>query len=116
MRIFHFSEGAFHHLPPEEDYTSVRVSLPNSYYDPKVGADLYHRYLDEWLIADDLGLDIMVNEHHQTPTCINAAAPLILAALARTTKRARLLVLGNPIANRRQPVRDRKSTRLNSSH
>ena len=105
MRIFHFSEGAFHHLPEEEDYTSVRVSLPNRYYDPKIGADLYHRYLDEWLLADDLGLDVMVNEHHQTPTCVDPAAPLLLSILARQSKKARLLILGNPIANRNQPVR-----------
>ncbi len=105
MRTFHFSEGAFHHLPEERDYASVRVSMPNRYYDPKIGADLYHRYLDEWLIADDLGLDIMVNEHHQTPTCVDPAAPLLLSILARQTKKARLLILGNPIANRNQPVR-----------
>jgi alkanesulfonate monooxygenase SsuD/methylene tetrahydromethanopterin reductase-like flavin-dependent oxidoreductase (luciferase family) len=105
MRMFHFSEGAFHHLPDEDKYESVRVSLPNSYYDPKLGAELYHRYLDEWLIADDLGLDIMVNEHHQTPTCVDPAAPILLGILARQTKNARLLILGNPIANRNQPVR-----------
>ena len=66
---------------------------------------LYDRYLDEWLIAEEEGLDIMLNEHHQTATCVDPAAPLMLAALARLTKKARLLILGNPIANRRQPVR-----------
>ena len=105
MRMFHFSEGAFQDLPEEDAYDSVRVTLPNRYYDPKVGADNYHRYLDEWLIADDLGLDIMVNEHHQTPTCVDPAAPILLGILARQTKKARLLILGNPIANRNQPVR-----------
>src|SRR5437660_1346062 len=47
----------------------------------------------------------MLNEHHQTATCVDPAGPLVLAALARMTKTARLLILGNPIANRRQPVR-----------
>jgi alkanesulfonate monooxygenase SsuD/methylene tetrahydromethanopterin reductase-like flavin-dependent oxidoreductase (luciferase family) len=47
----------------------------------------------------------MLNEHHQTATCVDPAAPLVLAALARLTSKARLLILGNPIANRRQPVR-----------
>ncbi len=47
----------------------------------------------------------MLNEHHQTATCVDPAAPLMLAALARQSTRARLLILGNPIANRRQPVR-----------
>src|SRR5690348_14686039 len=36
---------------------------------------------------------------------VDPAAPLVLAALARLSKKARLLILGNPIANRRQPVR-----------
>src|SRR5262249_41984091 len=36
---------------------------------------------------------------------VDPAAPLVLAALARLTKTARLLILGNPVANRRQPVR-----------
>ena len=47
----------------------------------------------------------MLNEHHQTATCVDPAAPLMLAALARVTSKARLLILGNPIANRHQPVR-----------
>jgi alkanesulfonate monooxygenase SsuD/methylene tetrahydromethanopterin reductase-like flavin-dependent oxidoreductase (luciferase family) len=47
----------------------------------------------------------MLNEHHQTATCVDPAAPLMLAALARLTRKARLLILGNPISNRRQPVR-----------
>ena len=74
-------------------------------YDPAKGAALYDRYIDEWLIAEDEGVEIMLNEHHQTATCVDPAAPLVLAALARLTKKARLLILGNPVANRRQPVR-----------
>ena len=85
--------------------SSIRVSLPNRNYDPKKGAALYDRYIDEWLIAEDEGVEIMLNEHHQTATCVDPAAPLVLAALARLTKKARLLILGNPVANRRQPVR-----------
>ena len=103
MKTWFFSETAYPYLP--ESYESIRVILPNRIYDPKIGADLYHRYLDEWLHAEDAGLEIMLNEHHQTATCLDPAAPVILGALARQTTRARLLILGNPIANRRQPVR-----------
>jgi len=105
MRAWHFSENAYHLLPDAREYNSIRVTLPNRYYDPKAGADLYHRFIDEWLIADDLGVDIMVNEHHQTATNLNPAGPIVMGILARETKRARLLILGNPIANRREPVR-----------
>ena len=105
MRAWHFSENAYHLLPDAKEYDSIRVTLPNRYYDPKIGADLYHRFIDEWLIAEELGLDIMVNEHHQTATNLNPAGPIIMGILARETKTARLLILGNPIANRREPVR-----------
>jgi len=105
MKAWHFSENAYPYLPPADEYESIRVSLPNRHYDPKKGAALYDRYIDEWLVAEDEGVEIMLNEHHQTATCVDPAAPLVLAALARLTKRARLLILGNPVANRRQPVR-----------
>src|ERR1051325_11266706 len=105
MRAWHFSETAYPYLPPQDSYPSIRVSLPNRIYDPAKGAGLYDRYIDEWLVAEDEGVEIMLNEHHQTATCVDPAAPLVLAALARLTSRARLLILGNPVANRRQPVR-----------
>ena len=105
MKVWHFTEMPYPYLPDPESYDSVRVTLPNQIYDPLVGSDLYNRYLDELMLADELGFDIMTNEHHQTPTCMDAACPLVLAILARQTKRARLLALGNPIANRRDPIR-----------
>jgi alkanesulfonate monooxygenase SsuD/methylene tetrahydromethanopterin reductase-like flavin-dependent oxidoreductase (luciferase family) len=105
MRAWFFSENAYHLLPDAQEYDSIRVKLPNRYYDPKLGADLYHRYIDEWLMAEDLGLEIMVNEHHQTATNVNPSAAVVMGALARVSRTARLLILGNPIANRREPVR-----------
>jgi alkanesulfonate monooxygenase SsuD/methylene tetrahydromethanopterin reductase-like flavin-dependent oxidoreductase (luciferase family) len=105
MKAWHFSENAYPYLPPENEYESIRVNLPNRHYDPHKGAELYDRYLDEWLIAEDEGMEIMLNEHHQTATCVDPAAPIVLGALARLSKKARLLILGNPVANRRQPVR-----------
>jgi alkanesulfonate monooxygenase SsuD/methylene tetrahydromethanopterin reductase-like flavin-dependent oxidoreductase (luciferase family) len=91
------------HYPPEEPAT--RINLPSKHFDPKIGADLYNRYLDEHMIADELGLDLMLNEHHQTPSCIDACAPLSAAILARQTKKARICVLGNPIGHRNDPIR-----------
>ena len=100
MKAWHFSENAYPYLPPADEYESIRVSLPNRIYDPEKGAALYDRFLDEWLIAEDEGMEIMLNEHHQTATCVDPAAPIVLGALARLTKKARLLILGNPVANR----------------
>ena len=104
MRVYHFSEEPY----PDAwspDRESLRITIPNELCDPEVAHKLYHRYIDEWMLADKLGMDIMINEHHSTATCLTASANLILAILARVTKRARLLVLGVPIANRPDPVR-----------
>ena len=41
------------------------LSMSNADYDPKLGADLYNRYLDEKLYAEAMGFDgLMLNEHH----------------------------------------------------
>ncbi len=104
MRVYHMIEHPYPQAwvaPP----TSLRVTLPNSLCDPVVASDLLNRYLDEWCLVDELGLDIMVNEHHSTPTCLTPSCLITLGILARITKRARLLALGIPISNRSDPVR-----------
>ncbi|MBM2809679.1 MAG: monooxygenase [Chloroflexi bacterium] len=107
MLAYHFTEMPYPYVPQEvEDrYGTARVLLPNSYYDPKLGADLYNRYLDDFIYADDLGLEIMLNEHHQTLTCTDVSIPISAAALARQTKRARICLLGTPLPHRDNPVR-----------
>lgn len=104
MRVFQFTEQPY---PDAWDSHagSLRVNLPNGLMDPEIAADLYHRYFDEWELCDELGFDIMVNEHHSTATCMASVAAVPLAILARATKNARLLVLGYPIANRPDPLR-----------
>src|SRR4051794_31437202 len=98
MRAYHFTEMPYPYFPPEAEveFGTPRVLLPNRYLDPKIAGDLYNRYLDDYLYADDLGLDIMLNEHHQTATCIDSIMAISAAALARQTKHARICMLGNP--------------------
>jgi alkanesulfonate monooxygenase SsuD/methylene tetrahydromethanopterin reductase-like flavin-dependent oxidoreductase (luciferase family) len=104
MRVYQFTEQPY--FPAWTDHAgSLRVNLPNAKQDPAVAADLLHRYYDEWRLADELGLDIMVNEHHATATCMSSTAIVALSVLARETKRARLLVLGYPIGHRPDPLR-----------
>jgi alkanesulfonate monooxygenase SsuD/methylene tetrahydromethanopterin reductase-like flavin-dependent oxidoreductase (luciferase family) len=104
MRIFQFTEQPY---PPawNEHNGSLRVILPNRKLDPKIAADLFHRYYDEWQVADELGYDIMVNEHHSTATCMSSTVIVTLAVLSRITRHARLLVLGYPIGHRPDPLR-----------
>ena len=104
MRFFYFTEQPYPQAWDKDD-ESVLVTLPNHHYDPQLGADLLNRYVDEYAPADELGFNIMVNEHHSSSTCLSVSGTVPLAVLARETKRAHLLVLGIPIANRRDPVR-----------
>jgi alkanesulfonate monooxygenase SsuD/methylene tetrahydromethanopterin reductase-like flavin-dependent oxidoreductase (luciferase family) len=107
MRAYHFTEMPYPFVPEEVEraWGTARVTIPNRYCDPRVAADLYHRYLDEYLYADDLGLDLMLNEHHQTMTCLDTAVPLTAAIVARETRNARLAIIGTPIVHRDNPVR-----------
>ena len=87
MRCWYFSEMAYH--PAWEAGLargSLRVVLPSSNFDPPTAHGLLNRYLDEFALCDEVGLDIMVNEHHSTATCMTVSVPMALAIIARETK------------------------------
>jgi alkanesulfonate monooxygenase SsuD/methylene tetrahydromethanopterin reductase-like flavin-dependent oxidoreductase (luciferase family) len=104
----------FFHLMPypylpddyDEHYQSMSLTYPNRHFDPGLGRELYHRYLDELEWADELGFDgIAVNEHHQTSYGLMPSPNIMAAALARRTSRAKIMVLGNAIPIRGNPLR-----------
>lgn len=79
-------------------YPSSWVDLPNRLYDPAKGQALYRRYLDEMVMADQLGYDgLVINEHHNTAYSMMAACNLIGAALIERTRRAKICLWGVPI-------------------
>jgi alkanesulfonate monooxygenase SsuD/methylene tetrahydromethanopterin reductase-like flavin-dependent oxidoreductase (luciferase family) len=97
MLIGHFTEQ-----PWQDDTTglmgtqSLDLSISNGVYDPKVGAKLYNRYLDEKIYADQIGFDaLMLNEHHSTPFCMQGVTNVGASILARETKQAKIIILGN---------------------
>ena len=72
------------------------LGLSNAEYDPRIGADLYNRYLDEKVYAEEVGFDgLMLNEHHSTPFCMGGVMNVEAAILARITRRAKIVLLGN---------------------
>ena len=84
---------------------SVRASLPNKYCDPHMAADLFEQTLDEFLLCDDLGINVVAIEHHAGINSLFGANPLILGILARQTRHVRILSLGTLISLRPDPVR-----------
>ena len=80
MRTWYFSEMAYH--PAWEKGLargSLRVNFPSENLDPEVAGKLLNRYLDEFALCDEVGIDIMVNEHHSTATCMTVSVPMALA-------------------------------------
>ena len=72
------------------------LTLSNRAYDPRIGAELYNRYLDEKVFAEEMGFDgLMLNEHHSTPFCMGGVMNVEAAILARITKRAKIVLMGN---------------------
>jgi alkanesulfonate monooxygenase SsuD/methylene tetrahydromethanopterin reductase-like flavin-dependent oxidoreductase (luciferase family) len=86
-------------------YGSARANLPSRYCEPETAARLYDECLDEYLLCDEEGLNVVVNEHHSGINCLWSANPLVLGILARQTRKARILSLGTLITIRNDPVR-----------
>lgn len=107
MKVF-----AFHLMPYgaldmsyAEEHSSVWLKLPNSYFDPRVGHELYNRYLDELELCAELGFDgISVNEHHQNAYGLMPSPVVMAAALARNTENCKIAILGNAFALREHPL------------
>jgi alkanesulfonate monooxygenase SsuD/methylene tetrahydromethanopterin reductase-like flavin-dependent oxidoreductase (luciferase family) len=84
---------------------SVRGSLPNRYCDPRIAADLFEEVLDEFLLCDDLGMNVLAIEHHAGINSLMGANPMLVGILARQTRKVRILSLGTLISLRQDPVR-----------
>jgi alkanesulfonate monooxygenase SsuD/methylene tetrahydromethanopterin reductase-like flavin-dependent oxidoreductase (luciferase family) len=102
---FHLMPYADLDFAEADKYPSSWVVLPNGLYDPKKGADLYHRYLDELEFADSLGYDgVCVNEHHQTAYGLMPTPTVFAGALSRRLKNAKLAVLGRALPLLNNPL------------
>ena len=109
MHIMWFTERQYHYDPETEAARSNLLEtqilrnrsffgLPNQNFDPEVGSMLLNQYIDEKVYSEDLGFDgLMLNEHHGTPFCLGSVMDVEAAALARATKRAKIVLLGNPV-------------------
>jgi alkanesulfonate monooxygenase SsuD/methylene tetrahydromethanopterin reductase-like flavin-dependent oxidoreductase (luciferase family) len=107
MKIFNFHLMPYAHadLDAIEKNGSAWITFSNSNYDPVLGAELYHRYLDELEYADKLGFDgVVLNEHHQTAYGLMPTPGVLAGALARSVKRAKIAVLGRALPLLNNPL------------
>ncbi|GAA1171969.1 LLM class flavin-dependent oxidoreductase [Pseudonocardia alaniniphila] len=110
MKFNFFHLMPYPYLPDDfddvEKYPSPSLTFSNGHFDPAKGVELYHRYLDELEYADQLGYDgVVVNEHHQSAYGMMPSPNIMAAALSRRTSRSRILVLGNALPIRGNPLR-----------
>ena len=105
ITMFHLMPYAHMDMALRARHKSAWVTYPNSDFDPKKGAALYNRYLDELELAAELGFDaVSVNEHHQNAYGLMPSPVVMAAALARRTERCKLAILGNAFALREHPL------------
>jgi len=108
MDVYYFTEMPYAEFPESEaeKYPSMRLTFPNTYFDPAKGHDLFKRYLDEYQYAEEVGFDgLMINEHHNTPSCMDVEVNISGGILARITNRAKILMLGNMLPTSDNPPR-----------
>lgn len=110
MFLMRFTERAYTNYTAEDVRNSpnsaVRLTFSNSHFDPELGAQIYNEHLDEYELSEQVGFDgLMLNEHHNTPTCLGATMNLEAAILARTTKKPKIVLLGNPLPVFDNPLR-----------
>jgi alkanesulfonate monooxygenase SsuD/methylene tetrahydromethanopterin reductase-like flavin-dependent oxidoreductase (luciferase family) len=108
MHCFAFHLMPWDRLPADFDtkYETAWTWLPNSIYEPQHGHTLYNRYLDELVLADELGFDgVCVNEHHQNAYGTMPSPNLMGSILARQTKRVKIAVIGNALPLYNPPTR-----------
>jgi alkanesulfonate monooxygenase SsuD/methylene tetrahydromethanopterin reductase-like flavin-dependent oxidoreductase (luciferase family) len=104
----------FHLMPypdlPEdfrERYRGVWVDPPASeLFDRKRGNEIYNEYLDELEYAAEVGFDgICVNEHHQNAYGLMPSPNIMAGSLARRTRNAKIVLMGNSVALYNPPIR-----------
>ncbi len=103
--LFHLMCYADLDFEASREYETVWVNLPNRFFDPVKGYELYNRYLDELEYGETLGFDgIAVNEHHQTAYGLMPSPTVMASALARRTKRVKIAILGSALPLREHPI------------
>jgi alkanesulfonate monooxygenase SsuD/methylene tetrahydromethanopterin reductase-like flavin-dependent oxidoreductase (luciferase family) len=107
MELWNHCENPYPFVPAEvlDQADSARASLPNRYCDPVIASRLYDEVFEEYELCDELGLNIVTNEHHAGINNLFAANPLITGIVVRITKKVRVLSLGTLITVRQDPVR-----------
>src|SRR5216117_2134944 len=106
--VYFFTEMGYTAYPQEEarrrGYNNLM--LPNEHFSPERAQQLYGMYFDELQYCTESGFDgVMINEHHNNPLSMMPSVNVIGAVLARTTRKGRIVFLGNVLPIHDNPLR-----------
>ena len=107
MKVGYFTERPARWVPEDVILRNGgHFAVSNSYFDRERAAEDYNYFIDENLYAEELGFDIIgLNEHHGNPFCMGSVMNVEAGILARLTKKARILLIGNPLPVIKHPLR-----------
>ncbi len=108
MHLMYFTEQPMSAYSAEEGlkFGATALMFSNKHYDPVAGSRLYNQYLEDYIYAEECGIEgIMLNEHHNAPFCMQAKTNVFASILAAVTKKPRIVILGNPLPLAENPVR-----------
>ncbi|MCB1745770.1 MAG: LLM class flavin-dependent oxidoreductase [Gammaproteobacteria bacterium] len=108
MKFHWFNLMPWPYLPDDfaEKHRSVWVDVDSRLFDPVKANRVYNDYLDLLEYAGDLGFDgLGINEHHQNAYGLMPSPQLMASTLARRTRDASIMLLGQSIALYDPPTR-----------
>ena len=108
MHLMYFTEQPMKDYPQDagNDIGFTSLLMSNKHFNPVDGSRLYNEFLENYVYAEEMGVDgIMLNEHHNAPFCMQAKANIFASLLAGMTKRVKIVLLGNPLPLNDNPVR-----------
>ena len=108
MKLLWFHLMPYTDLPDDftKKHTSVWVDIDSRLFDPAKAHVMYNDHIDELEFAAEIGFDgVCVNEHHQNAYGLMPSPNIIAAGLARRTRDAAIVVMGNSLALYNPPTR-----------
>ncbi len=106
--VYFFTEMGYTAYPQDEAQRRGYNNLmfPNEHFDSQKAQELYGMYFEELQYCTEAGFDgVMINEHHNNPLCMMPSVNVIGSILARTTKKGRIVFLGNVLPIHENPLR-----------
>jgi len=108
VKISWFHLMPYTDLPDDftEKHESVWVDIDPELFDSERMHHIYNDFMDEMEFAAELGFDgVCVNEHHANGYGLMPSPNLVAATMARRTRDAALIVMGNSLALYNPPTR-----------